>query len=91
MSGGQEPTPPAAGNGQAPPTPLRNADPRSWPEYLDARNVAELFGCSRRTAQRYLSAGRCGAYFKMGREYYVRREVFRKALQDREVTPLRRR
>ena len=84
----QEPTTPAEGNGEASPT-LRTAEPRSWPEYLGAGDVAAILGCSRRTAQRHLSAGHCGAYFKLGSEHYVRRDIFRKALQSREVQPLR--
>ena len=66
---------------------LRTAPPRNWPEYLTAADIGAILHCSKRTAQRYIRAGKCGAYFCMGREHYVRRESFRRTLQGSEIRP----
>ncbi|MHC4551111.1 MAG: hypothetical protein ACYTEZ_20375 [Planctomycetota bacterium] len=68
---------------------LRYASPNDWPALLTAGEIGEIFGCSRRSAQRKIAAGKCGAFIELDGTRYIRREVFLAALKQRErsLTP----
>ena len=68
---------------------LHTASPDLWPFLLTAKDIAEIFGCSERSAQRKIAAGTCGAFIEIDGRRFVRRDVFSAALRDRERVPTR--
>ena len=69
------------------PRNLRTARPEDWPAYLMGRHVGEILGRSERTGQRKIKKGVCGPFFELDGTHYVRREIFRQTLQERERSP----
>ena len=63
---------------------LRTTPPDKWPVYLDARNIAEIFGCSTRSAQRKMKKGLFGPFIEMDGKRFVRRSKLLDALKKLE-------
>ena len=63
---------------------FRTTPPDKWPVYLDARNIAEIFGCSTRSAQRKIKKGLFGPFIEMDGKRFVHRSRLLTALKKLE-------
>lgn len=67
-------------SGRARPS-ARPERPTRLPLFLEAFDVHEVLGISERTAQRWIVAGKLGAFTSLGGKLRVRRDEFWKAMK----------
>ena len=62
-------------------------DVTTIPEILMVEHVGQVLGLKTSAARAAVSSGKLGAFVRLGKRLYLRREVFLAALQAREVQP----
>ena len=71
-----------------PRTPLpRNLPEQEWPTLLSAEDLADLFGWSKRGAQRRIAGHQLGPYRELGGRHYIHKNDLLAALDRCTVNP----